>query len=112
MDTSEDGTNDSQSNARAFSSSSKFSDQIMNTLGALKESSNSISKKLTPTGKTINGVPVYTIGSNTMEINDNVYELTDEKHKALSSTGYSGEWWDHEENFCFLLFIVTKNWTS
>ena len=42
-------------------------------------------------GASINGVPVLILGGNSWEIGGNVNEITPEIHKALSSTGYSGE---------------------
>ena len=56
--------------------------------------------KLTPSGLTIIGVPVYTMGSNLIKGNDNVYDLTDEIHKALSSTGYSDKTMKKESDLC------------
>ena len=55
---------------------------------------------MTASGATINGVPVYTMGSNLIKANDNVYDLTDEIHKALSSTGYSDETMKKESDLC------------
>ena len=42
------------------------------------------------------------MGSNIFKINDNVYELTDEIHEALSSTGNSGKSMRKDSNFLFL----------
>ena len=42
-------------------------------------------------GASINGIPVLILGGDSMKIGDNVYEITPEIHKALSSTGYTGE---------------------
>ena len=54
-------------------------------------SSHSLINKSTPTGATIDGVPIYTIGSNPIKISDNVYDSTPQIHKALLSTGYTGK---------------------
>ena len=38
---------------------------------------------------TILGVPTFTIGGVRLKIKDNIYDLTPEIHKALSSTGFT-----------------------
>ena len=35
---------------------------------------------------TVLGVPIFTLGGEKLKINDNIYELTDEIHNALSLT--------------------------
>ena len=42
-------------------------------------------------GVSINGIPVLKLDGDSMKIKDIVYEITPEIHKALSSTGYTGE---------------------
>ena len=39
-------------------------------------------------GALINGVSILILGGVSWNIGDNVYEITPESHKALSSTGY------------------------
>ena len=89
-DNSKDKNDIIQSHIRALPNSSHSSEQLTKTLGALMKSSNSSSIKSSPSGATIIGVPIYTMGNNTIRINDNVYELTPEIHKALASTRYDG----------------------
>ena len=80
-----------QTNLRALPNSSMFSDQMTKTLGRLTFSANSLKIKNTPSGATILGVPIYTLGGDRIQIKDNVYDLTPEIYKALSFTGYDGK---------------------
>ena len=54
------------------------------TLGRLMSSLNSLEIKPSPSGATILGVPIYTLGGDKLRIRDNVCELTPEIYKALS----------------------------
>ena len=54
-------------------------------------SSNSQKIKTSPSGATILGVPIYTLGGYRIRIHDNIYDLTPEKHKAFSSTLYTAK---------------------
>ena len=72
-----------QTNLRALPNSSMFSDQMTKTLGRLMSSANSLKIISTPTGATILGVPIYTLGGDRMQIIDNIYDLTPEIYKAL-----------------------------
>ena len=76
-----------QTNLRALRNSSMFSDQMTKTLGRLMSSANSLKMTSTPSGATILGVPIITLGGDRLQIKDNVYELTPEIYKALSYTG-------------------------
>ena len=69
-------------------------------------SSKSVSTELTPNGETINGVLIFTMGSNTIKINENIYEITDGIHKALSLAGYSGK--NMKKDSDFLMLNITK----
>ena len=40
-------------------------------------------------GASVDGIPVLIFGGDSMKIKDNIYEITPEIHKALSSTGYT-----------------------
>ena len=80
-----------QTNLRALPNSSMFSDQMTKTLGRLMSSANSLKIISTPSGATILGVPVYTLGGDRIQIKDNIYDLTPEIYKALSYTGYDGK---------------------
>ena len=61
------------------------------TLGKLMSSPNSLKIKSSPSGATILGVPIYTLGGDKLRIRDTDYELTPKLYKALSSTGYTGK---------------------
>ena len=80
-----------------------FSDQMSKTLGILMSSSNSLRIKPSPSGATILGVPIVTLGGDRKQMNDNVYDLTPEIYKALSYTGYTGNTMKNEAD------ILTMN---
>ena len=71
-----------QTNLRALPNSSMFSDQMTKTLGRLMSSANSLKIKPTPSGATILGVPIITLGGDRIQIKDNIYDLTPEIYKA------------------------------
>ena len=56
-----------QPNLRALPNSSLFSDQMTKTLGRLMSSANSLKIKSTSSGATILGVPIYTLGGDTIK---------------------------------------------
>ena len=95
-----------QTNLRALPNSSMFSDQMTKTLGRLISSANSLKIKSTPSGATILGVPIYTIGGDTIQIKDNIYDLTPEIYKALSYTGYEGKNLKNENDILMLYNII------
>ena len=78
-----------QTNLRALLNSSMFSDQMTKTLGRLMSVSNSLKITPSPSGATILGVPINTLGGDRIQIKDNIYDLTPEIYKALSYTGYT-----------------------
>ena len=96
-----------QTNLRALPNSSIFSDQMTKTLGTLMSSANSLKVKSTPSGATILGVPIYTLGGDRIQIKDNIYDLTPEIYKALSYTGYTGENLKNENDILMLYNIVS-----
>ena len=59
------------------------------TLGKPMSSLNSLKIIPSPSGATILGVPVYTLGGDKLRIRHNDYELTPEIYKAFSFTGYT-----------------------
>ena len=59
------------------------------TLGKFMSSDNSLKIKPSPTGATVFGVPIYTLGGDRIKINENIYDSTPEIYKALSVTGYT-----------------------
>ena len=95
-----------QTNLRALPNSSMFSDQMTKTLGRLMSSANSLKIIATPSGPTILGVPIFTLGGDRIQIKDNVYDLTPEIYKALSYTGYEGKTMKNENDILMLNNII------
>ena len=95
-----------QTNLRALPKSSMFSDQMTKTLGRLMISANSLKTKSTPSGATILGVPINTLGGDRIQIRDNIYDLTPEIYKALSYTGYDGKTMKKENDILMLKYII------
>ena len=95
-----------QTNLRALPNSSMFSDQMTKTLGRLMFSANSLKIKSTPSGATILGVLIYTLGGDRIQIKDNVYDLTPEIYKALSFTGYDGKTIKNKNDILMLNNII------
>ena len=96
-----------QTNLRALPNSSMFSDQMTKTLGRLMSSANSLKILSTPSGASILGVPINTLGGHRIQIKDNIYDLTPEICKALSYTGYTGENLKNEHDILMLYNIVS-----
>ena len=64
----------------------------MEILGSLLNSKNSLKLIQDDSGTaSIFGIPINTLGNDTIQTNDNIYILTPEIHKTLSSTSYSGK---------------------
>ena len=61
------------------------------TLGKLMSRLNSLNINSSPSGATILGTPIYTLGGDKLRIRNTVYEITPEVYKALSYTGYNGD---------------------
>ena len=95
-----------QTNLRTLPNSSIFSDQMTKTLGRLMSGANSLKIISTPSGATILGVPVYTLGGDRIQINGNDYNLTPEIYKALSYTGYEGKNLKNEDDVLMLYNII------
>ena len=95
-----------QTNLRALPNSSMFSDQMTKTLGRLMSSANSLKIKSTPSGATILGVPIITLGGDRIQIKDNVDDLTPEIYKALSYKGYDGKTMKNENDISMLNNII------
>ena len=95
-----------QTNLRALPNSSMFSDQMTKTLGRLMSSANSLKIKSTPSGATILGVPIFTLGGDRIQIKDNVYDLFPEIYKALSYTGYTGKNLKNDDDILMLYNII------
>ena len=95
-----------QTNLGALPNSSIFSDQMTKTLGRLMSSANSLKITSSPSGAKILGVPIYTLGGDRIQIKDNVYDLSPEKYKALSYTGYDGKTMKNENDILKLNNII------
>ena len=95
-----------QTNLRALPNSSMFSDHMTKTLGRLMSSLNSLKIIASPSGPTILGVPINTLGGDRIQIKDNIYDLTPEIYKALSYTGYDGKTMKKENDILMLNNII------
>ena len=95
-----------QTNLRALPNSSIFSDQMTRTLGRLMSSLNSLKIIASPSGPSILGVPLYTLGGDRIQIKDTVYDLTPEIYKALSDTGYTGKNMKNESDILMMHNII------
>ena len=95
-----------KTNLRALPNSSMFSDQMTKTLGRLMSSSNSLKITPSPSGATIFGVPINTLGGDRIQIEDNIYDLTPEIYKALSDTGYTGKTMKNESDILMMNNII------
>ena len=93
-------------NLRALPNSSMFSDQMTKTLGRLMSSLNSLKIIASPSGATILGVPINTLGGDRIQIKDNIYDLTPEIYKALSDTGYTGKTMKNESDILMMNNII------
>ena len=91
-----------QTNLRALPNSSMFSDHMTKTLGRLMSNLNSLKIIASPSGPTILGVPIYTLGGDRIQIKDNIYDLTPETYKALSDTGYTGKTMKNESDILMM----------
>ena len=95
-----------QTTLRALPNSSMFSDQMTKTLGRLMSSANSLKIWSTPSGASILGVPISTLGGDRIQIKDNIYDLTPEIYKALSYTGYDGKTMKNDNDILMLNNIL------
>ena len=101
---SEDENIDKKIGIKALPNSFKFSKQMLNTIGKLMSSKNSskIDQDERTGGASINGIPILILGGDSWKIGDNVYEITPEIHRALSSTLYTGEIMKYENDISML----------
>ena len=96
--------------SEALPNSSIFSDLMhlmRTTLQKLMCSLNSLKINPSPSGATILGVPIYTLGGDKLRIRDNDYELTPEIHEALSFTGYTGKSMKKESDILMMSNILS-----
>ena len=97
-----------QSNLRTLPNSLIFSDSMTKTLGRLRLSANSLKIKATPSGASILGIPITTLGCDKLRKRGNDYELTPEIYKALSYTGYTGKNLKNENDILMLYNIINE----
>ena len=69
-------------------------------------SANSLKIISSPSGASILGVPIYTLGGDRIQIKGNDYDLTPEIYKALSFTGYEGKNLKNENDILMLYNII------
>ena len=93
-------------NLAALPNRSIFRELLTKTLRSLMSSSNSLKLKSSPSGATFLGVPIGALGGDRIRINDNIYDITPEIHKALSSTSYTGKTMKNENNILKMNNIV------
>ena len=90
---------DNKSNMKALPVSSKFSNSMREMIGSLMNSRNSL--KITQDGSgraNILGVLIQISEADTIKTNENIYDLTPEIYKALSSTSYTGKTMENEDD--------------
>ena len=105
---SEDENTDNKIGIETLPNSFKFSDLMKNTIGKLMSSKNSlkVGQDERTGGASINGISVLIFGGDSLKIKDNVYEITPEIHKALSSTGCTGETMKSENDIIMMNNIL------
>ena len=112
IDSDKSEVDNAKLNITALPNSSIFSELMTKTFGRLMSRSNSLKIKSSPSGATMLGVPIYTLGGDKSRIRDNDYESTPEKYKALSYTGYSGKTMKNEnDNLMMNNFINDLGYT-
>ena len=80
-----------QINVNALPNSNKVSFFMMETLGVLMNSKNTLKVIQDESGRaSILGTPIYTLGSDRKRMNDIIYDLTREIFNAIFSTSYTG----------------------
>ena len=93
-------------NIKTLPNSSIFSDLLTKTLGRLMSSANSLRTKSSRSDASILGVPIFTLGGDRIQIEDIIYDITPEIHKALSNTTYTGKTTKNEKDVLMMNNIV------
>ena len=104
-----DAIKESNSNdkIKALTNSSKYSNSMRQMLGSLMNSRNSLKITQDESGKAnILGVPIQISESDIINVNENVYELTPEIHKALTYTTYTGNSMKDENDILMMYNII------
>ena len=71
-------------------------------------SANSLRIKSSPSGASILGVSIYTLGGDKLRIRGNEYELTPDIYKALSCTGYTGMTMKNESDILMMNNVLNN----
>ena len=108
LEVSEDENIDNRIVIKALPNSFKFSDLMKNTIGKImsRKKSLGIDQGRRTGGESINKKSVLFLGGDSWKIGDNVYEITPEIHKALSSTRYTGERMKKENDILMMNNII------
>ena len=100
-------SNSEDNNKRALPNSSNFSKSMREMLGSLMNSKNSLKITQDKFGQAnILGVPFQISGSDTIQINENIYDLTPEIYKASSYTGYIGKTMKNENDILMMKILI------
>ena len=92
---------------KSLPNSSKFSNSMRQMIGSLMNSRNSLKITQDESGKAnILGIPIQISESDTMKIDENVYQLTPEIYKALTYTSYSGNTMKDENDILMMYNII------
>ena len=92
---------------KALPNSSKFSNSMRQMIGSLMNSRNSLKITQDESGRAnILGVPIQISESDTIKINETVYELTPEIYKALTYTTYTGNTMKDENDILMMYNIL------
>ena len=92
---------------KALPNSFKFSNSMKQMIGSLMNSRNSLKITQDETGRAnILGVPIQISESDTIKINETVYELTPEIYKALTYTSYTGDTMKDENDILMMYNII------
>ena len=102
-----DSDNSEGDNVRALPNSSIFSELMTKTLGSLMSSSKSLKIKSSPSGPTVLGVPMNTLGGDKLRIRENEYKLTPDIYKALSYAGFTDKTVKNENDILMMNNIDT-----
>ena len=74
----------------------------MSSLNSLRTDQDDVGRAM------ILGVPRYALGGDRVEVNDNVYGITDQIRKVLSSTGYDSKIMKKHSEFLTLINSLKK----
>ena len=92
---------------KSLPNSSKFSNSMRQMIGSLMNSRNSLKITQDESGKAnFLGIPIQISESDTMKIDENVYQLTPEIYKALTYTSYSGNTMKNENDILMMYNII------